>query len=87
MRQSEEIYRQRRDSFQGEERRLARISLRFSIARGALFLGFAGCLLWVLANAGDPPDAAWIGATAGPPHGTGGLPDLSGASGSGPPSS
>lgn len=62
MRPTEEIYRQRRASFQEEERRLARISLRFSIARGALFLGFAGCLLWVLANAGDPPAAAWIGA-------------------------
>ncbi|HWM93445.1 MAG TPA: hypothetical protein VN493_21975 [Thermoanaerobaculia bacterium] len=58
----ESTYRQRRDSFQEEERRLARISLRFSIVRGILFAAFAGCLLWVLFDAGSPPPAAWIGA-------------------------
>lgn len=55
-------YRQRRDSFQEEERRLARISLKLSVVRGVLFAAFAGCLLWVLFDAGSPPATAWVGA-------------------------
>ena len=58
----ESIYRERRDSFQREERRLARISLRFSIVRGTLFAGFAGCLLWVLFDPDSPRDLGFGGA-------------------------
>src|SRR5689334_14726433 len=56
------VYRERRDSFQQEERRLARISLRFSIVRGILFAGFLGCLLWIVFDAGSPPVESWLGA-------------------------
>lgn len=58
----EEIYRKRRASFLEDERRLARISLRFSIVRGTLFAVFAGCLLWILFDASSPPPASWTGA-------------------------
>ncbi|HET9225267.1 MAG TPA: DNA mismatch repair protein MutS, partial [Thermoanaerobaculia bacterium] len=37
-----------RESFLQEERRLSRISLRFSIVRGILFTVFVGFLLWIL---------------------------------------
>jgi predicted ATPase len=52
-------YRERRGSFQQEERRLARISLRFSIVRGILFAAFAGCLLWVLFDPDSPRDVGF----------------------------
>ena len=55
----ESTYRERRDSFQQEERRLARISLRFSIVRGILFAAFAGCLLWVLFDPDSPTEAGF----------------------------
>ena len=55
----ESIYRERRGSFQQEERRLARISLLFSIVRGILFAAFAGCLLWVLFDPGAPTEAGF----------------------------
>ncbi len=58
----EAIYQGRREGFRREERRLARISLRFSLVRGVLFLVFAGFLFWALARAADPPPAAWSGA-------------------------
>src|SRR5215213_6208793 len=55
-------YHQRRDSFQQEERRLARISLRFSIVRGILFAAFAGCLLWVLFDPDSPKQVGFAAA-------------------------
>jgi hypothetical protein len=57
-------YALRRDAFAAEERRLARISLRFSLVRAALLVLFLGCLLTVVVLAGSPPLAAWIGAAA-----------------------
>src|SRR5688572_21791260 len=53
------VYRERRGSFEKEERRLARISLRFSIVRGILFAAFAGCLLWVLFDPDSPRDVGF----------------------------
>ena len=44
----ESVYRERRESFQQEERRLARISLKLSLVRGILFTVFVGILLWIL---------------------------------------
>ena len=58
----ETVYRERRDSFQREERRLARISLHFSIVRGILFAAFVACLLWVLFDPGAPREAGFGGA-------------------------
>lgn len=55
-------YGQRRDSFQREERRLARISLRFSIVRGILFAAFVGCLLWMLFDPESPRGLGFGGA-------------------------
>lgn len=60
----ESLYEQRRDSYREEERRLAGISFRFSIARGVLFAVFLGCLLWILFDADSPPAAAWAGAAS-----------------------
>ncbi len=60
-------YRDRAAAFAAEERRLARISFRFSVGRGALFLGFAGTLVMILVRASLAADArfwllagAWI---------------------------
>jgi hypothetical protein len=50
-------YAARRDRFREQERRLSAVSLRISIARGATFAAFLGCLLWDLALASAPaPD-------------------------------
>ena len=50
-------YAARRDRHAAQERRLAAVSLRISIARGATFAAFLGCLLWDLALASAPrPD-------------------------------
>ena len=58
----EAVYRQRRDAFAAEERRRARISFRFSVLRGGLFLGFAVCLFLVLLRASRGEAGWWIGA-------------------------
>ncbi len=57
-----EVYRQRRLAFQEEERRLARISVRFSIVRGVLFAGFLAGLFAILLQAGSPPPWTWAAA-------------------------
>ncbi len=57
-----EIYRQRRDAFATEEQRLARISFRFSVLRGVLFLAFAACLAVILVRGGRPGWEWWTGA-------------------------
>jgi hypothetical protein len=57
-----EIYRQRRDAFTGEERRLATISFRFSVFRGGLFLAFVACLAVILIRGGRPGWEWWAGA-------------------------
>jgi MutS domain V len=57
-----EAYRHRRDAFASEERRLARISFRFSILRGLLFLAFAACLAVILVRGGRPGWEWWAGA-------------------------
>jgi MutS-like protein len=59
----EAIYRERRDAFAELERRQARKSLRFSVLRGALFLAFVVCLLFLLVHAGSA-GVAWWGAAA-----------------------
>jgi hypothetical protein len=56
------LYAQRRDAFTAEERRLAGISFRFSLFRGALFVGFAACLGVILAQGGTPGWQWWAGA-------------------------
>lgn len=55
-------YRQRRDAFAAEERRLARISFRFSALRGVLFLAFIACLAVILVRGGRPGWEWWAGA-------------------------
>ena len=57
-----EIYRQRRDAFAAEEQRLARISFRVSVVRGALFLAFVACLAVILVRGGIPGFGWWAGA-------------------------
>jgi membrane protein implicated in regulation of membrane protease activity len=57
-----EIYQQRRDAFAAEERRLARISFRFSVFRGGLFLAFVACLAVILIRGGRPGWEWWAGA-------------------------
>jgi len=57
-----EAYRQRRDTFAAEEARLTRISFRFSIFRGALFLAFVACLAVILVRGGRPGWEWWAGA-------------------------
>jgi hypothetical protein len=57
-----ETYAHRRDAFAVEERRLAGISFRFSLFRGALFAGFAACLGVILAKGGSPGWEWWAGA-------------------------
>ena len=62
---SADTYRQRRSTFEAEEKRLARISFRYSLLRGALFFGFAGCLAVILVRAGSAfLPGWWIGAAA-----------------------
>jgi len=56
------LYAQRRDAFAAEETRLAGISCRFSIVRGALFLAFAACLIVILVKGGNPGWEWWVGA-------------------------
>ena len=55
-------YTQRRDTFTAEEARLAGISSRFSLLRGALFLAFVVCLAVILVQRGDPGWGWWAGA-------------------------
>jgi energy-coupling factor transporter ATP-binding protein EcfA2 len=56
----ESIYRQRADAFSAEERRLARISFRFSVGRGALFFGFVATLLAILIRARLMETGLWL---------------------------
>jgi hypothetical protein len=56
------LYTHRRDTFAAEEARLAGISSRFSLLRGALFLAFVVCLAVILAQRGDPGWGWWAGA-------------------------
>lgn len=57
-----EAYRHRRDTFAVEEARLTRISVRFSIFRGLLFLAFVACLAVILVQGGRPRWEWWAGA-------------------------
>jgi hypothetical protein len=57
-----EVYARRRDTFAAEEQRLAGISFRFSLFRGALFAAFVVCLAVILARAGNPGWEWWAGA-------------------------
>jgi hypothetical protein len=61
---SEAVYRQRSAGFAVEERRLARVSFRFSLLRGGLFAGFVVCLGMILARAGAGTWGWWIAAAA-----------------------
>ncbi|HTG34325.1 MAG TPA: hypothetical protein VLB76_15465 [Thermoanaerobaculia bacterium] len=56
------LYTQRRDAFAAEESRLAGISSRFSLLRGALFLAFVVCLAVILVQRGNPGWGWWAGA-------------------------
>src|SRR3954463_5166581 len=56
------LYAHRRDAFAAEEQRLVRISFRFSLVRGALFLAFVACLLVILVRGGNPGWGWWAGA-------------------------
>jgi len=60
----EAVYQDRAALFAAEERRRARVSFRFSLLRGGIFLGFAGCLFMILYTAGDFTPGWWIGAGA-----------------------
>lgn len=60
--QTDSTYRERRDAFAAEEKRLAGISFRFSLLRGALFLVFVACLVVILARGGRPGWGWWAGA-------------------------
>lgn len=57
---AESVYRQRLADFAAEERRLARISFRFSLVRGGLFLAFFTCLIGILVNAALVTVGWWI---------------------------
>ena len=57
-----DTYRHRRDAFTAEERRLARISFRFSIFRGVLFTAFLISLAVILVRGGRPGWEWWVGA-------------------------
>jgi MutS-like protein len=57
-----EVYRQRRGAFASEEQRLGRISFRYSILRGVLFLAFVACLGVILVRGGRPGWEWWAGA-------------------------
>src|SRR3954452_12639963 len=54
-------YQERRDTFAAEEKRLAGISFRFSLFRGALFLAFVVCLAVILVRGGRPGWGWWAG--------------------------
>ena len=56
---SQDTYRQRRSAFDAEERRLARVSFRFSLLRGGLFVGFVACLGVILVRAGSLTTPGW----------------------------
>lgn len=58
------LYRDRAAAFSAEERRLARISFRFSVGRGALFLGFLATLLTILIRASLADARLWLVAGA-----------------------
>jgi hypothetical protein len=53
-------YRERADAFAAEERRLARVSFRFSVGRGALFLGFLATLLAILIRSSLADSGWWL---------------------------
>lgn len=57
-------YQNRAAAFSAEERRLARISFRFSVGRGALFLGFLATLLTILVRASLADATLWLVAGA-----------------------
>jgi membrane protein implicated in regulation of membrane protease activity len=57
-----EVYRHRRDAYAAEERRLARVSFRFSILRGVLFFAFIACLALILVRGGRAAWEWWAGA-------------------------
>jgi hypothetical protein len=59
---AESVYQERAALFAEEERRRARVSFRFSLLRGGLFLAFVGCLFMILYTAGSFIPAWWIGA-------------------------
>src|SRR4029079_5129309 len=59
---ADSTYRERRDAFAAEEKRLAGISFRFSLLRGALFLAFVMCLAVILVQSGRPGWVWWVGA-------------------------
>lgn len=59
---AETVYTQRRDAFAAEEARLARISFRFSIFRGVLFLLFVACLAVILIQSRTREWEWWAGA-------------------------
>jgi MutS-like protein len=59
---ADSTYRERRDAFAAEEKRLAGISFRFSLLRGALFLTFIICLAVILIRGGRPGWGWWVGA-------------------------
>jgi membrane protein implicated in regulation of membrane protease activity len=57
-----ETYAHRRDAFAVEEQRLAGISFRYSLVRGALFAAFVVCLGVILVRGGLPGWRWWAGA-------------------------
>ena len=61
---SADIYRQRLATFETEEKRLGRISFRYSLLRGGLFFGFAVCLAVILVRAGSAFLPGWWVAAA-----------------------
>jgi hypothetical protein len=56
------VYELRRDAFAAEEKRLARISFRYSVVRGVLFAAFVACLGVLLVRAAWFEWEWWIGA-------------------------
>jgi hypothetical protein len=58
------LYSERAAAFSAEERRLARVSFRFSIIRAALFVGFVASLLAILIRASYGETAWWLVAGA-----------------------
>jgi hypothetical protein len=59
---AEAVYQRRRDAFAAEEARLARISFRYSIFRGVLFLLFVACLALILIQGRMREWEWWAGA-------------------------
>jgi hypothetical protein len=57
-----DTYSHRRDAFAAEEARLAGVSFRFSILRGALFVAFFVCLIVILLQRGRVEWGWWVGA-------------------------